>query len=133
MQLNYWHSDILKLKFEILLTFKYFETETWKSVALSFWSCFFVPTLLDNKILLPFFLDTKSQISAVSFLEKFPELIKDSKGIPFAKWQNCQVRKICYRHKNIYPPKNLTVSIVSKWYLPIVNLLSFLPVLTQSR
>ena len=46
---------------------------------------------------LPFFFNAKSPIFAIVFFEKPPELTTDP------KWPlDCQVRKVCYRHKNIY-------------------------------
>ena len=67
---------------------------------------------------LPFFFIAKSPIFAVSFIEKPPELTKDP------KWPT---------GINIFTRNNLMISIVLIWYLPIVNLLSFLPVLMHSR
>ena len=68
MQLNYSYLKILKLKINSLFLVTFF--------------C----ALLDIVFFsLPFFLNAKSQIFAVGFFEKSPELTKDLKWPPFAK------------------------------------------------
>ena len=113
MQLNYSYLKILKLKINSL-----------------FLVTLFCALLAIRVFSLPFFLNAKSPIFAVGFFEKPHELTKDLKRPPFAKivkWGNF-VTGI-----KIFTQNNLIISIVLTWYLPIVNLALFLPVLTHSR
>ena len=93
MPLNYSYLKILKLKVHSL-----------------FGHAFLCPCYLMTRfyclshscLFSPFLSQTKSPIFAVGFLGKPPELTKDPKWPTFAKWADCQARKPCYRHKDIY-------------------------------
>ena len=94
MQLNYSYLNILKLKIYSLISV------TLYCVHVTWWKHF--TTLAIRVFSLPFFLDAKSPIFAVGFFEKPPELTKDPKWPTFANYADCQARKPCYRHKDIY-------------------------------
>ena len=127
MQLNYSHLKILKLKIY--------------SSSLSFWSHFFVPMLLDDKILLLHiatihifslsFSTQNSQLLQLVSLKSPLDWPKIWKGL---LWQN---NKIIMQENfatsiKMFTQNNLIMPIVW-WYLPLVNLLSFFPILMNSR
>ena len=109
--------------------------------SLSFWSCFFVPMLVDDKILLRLsflFCLFLSQRKILNFCRWFiwkdpwtdPKYEMDSffkqPDSQATQWQNKFVTGI-----KVFTQNDLTVCVVLIWYLPIVNLLSFLSVLTH--
>ena len=96
MQFNYSHLKILKLEIycsSLSLVMFFCAHITW-------WQGF--TTLTIQVFSLPFFLNVKSPIFAVSFFEKSPELIIDPKGHLFTKQQNCPASKLCYRQKKYF-------------------------------
>ena len=124
MQLNYSYLKILKSKIHSLfLATPFCAHVTW-------WQHF--TTLAIRVFSLPFFLNAKSPIFAVGFFEEHPERNKDPNSLLL---QNNQIvkRGNFVTGTKIFTRKNLIISIVLIWYLRLVNLLSFLPVLTYSR
>ena len=118
------------------LTIHIYRFWIWKfTLALSFWSHFFVPILLDEKILLlwPFvFFSLSFSTQTTQFLP----LVSFKKFLNWPKIRNgllLQNNEIVMQGNfdidiKIFTGKNFKISIVLIWYLPIVNLLSFLPV-----
>ena len=115
MQLNYSHLKILKLKF---------------TVALSFWSHFLCPCYLKTRFCYLnhscFFSMQNPQLLLLVSLLKIQKglLLQNNKII---KWENFVI------DLKIFTWNNLIISIVLISWLPIVNLLSFLPVLMHSK
>ena len=122
------------------LHLKIFKSKCYSS-SLSFESSFFVPILLDEKILLPQpFLFFPSFSFSMQNTQVLP-LVSLKKNLNWPNIQNSlflQNDKIIKRANfvtglKIFTGNTLIVSTVFIWHLPIVSLLSLLPVLTHSR